>query len=93
MVPHDASIWSADVHNAKPEPFYYARREAAVRGIALRPLWATRRIADGEFPPGTFKVLRREELARYNVHAGPQQVKLDEGTVDGDGCTLVLVRP
>jgi hypothetical protein len=94
MVTHDASMWSADVLNAKPELFYYARREAAVRGIALRPLWVTRRIAGGELPsPGTYMVLSHEELARYNVNAGRQLVKLDEGTVDGDGYVLVLVEP
>lgn len=91
-VAHDASMWSASVLNAKPELFHYARREAAARGLALRPLWVTRRIAGGELPPpGTYMVLSREELARYNVNAGRQLTKLDEGTVDGDAYVLVLV--
>jgi hypothetical protein len=94
MVDHDASMWSAGVLNGKPELFYYARREAAAHGIALRPLWVPRRIADGELPsPGTYMVLTREEFAHYGTNAERPLVKLDEGQADDDGYVLVLVKP
>jgi 4-amino-4-deoxy-L-arabinose transferase-like glycosyltransferase len=94
MVDHDASMWSASVLNGKPELFYYARREAAAHGIALRPLWVPHRIAVSELPSsGTYMVLTREELAHYATNAGRHLVTLDEGQADGVGYVLVLVKP
>ncbi|MFT3685811.1 MAG: glycosyltransferase family 39 protein [Phycisphaerales bacterium] len=91
-VDHDAEIWASNVINTKPELLYYARAEAATRGIHLRPLWLSRRIAACEMPPPrSYLALTPAELAKYE--AAGLSTRFENVTQStGDGMAFVIVQ-
>jgi hypothetical protein len=89
-VAHDAELWSAEILNAKPELFCYARRSARSRGITLRPLWLSRKINALELPPpGTYLVLSQRELRGYESARPGQWRTLETGKADREDYVLV----
>jgi hypothetical protein len=95
-IDRDAQVWGSGVINAKPELMYYARREAAGRRVAVRPLWVSSKVEAGELPPvGSYLVLTTKEEERYRAAAKEgKTVQLDRvlaGTADDMPFVLLRV--
>lgn len=92
--PGHTVIWAGGVINAKPEILYYARREAALLGHTVEPLWRPEDLAAASLPAsgGVLLLLTDAELDRYRrAHPDAFFYPMHEG--EADRLRFVLVEP
>lgn len=93
-LPDGAEVWADGFVGAKPELLWYARRDAALAGKRVRPLWKHQEIAAAVLPPANvYMVLNTKELERYtSAGAGDLLETVAQGRADTTVWLLVRVK-
>lgn len=86
-------IWADAWVNAKPELLWYAARECARGGGAIRPLWKPQEIRAAIYPPDGVRLLLKDaEVERYRASRSTDMFDV-RATGEADGTPFTLLDP